>query len=158
MAYPAGTPVKERVVTHIVSTLEAIDGSPSYHHEILAVKRQSPDNPVLVFTAQEFPAIIVSHADIVRSDDVNAMIQCELGVTLRASLLDRENHATELEWLVADLHKALLTDVTRGGIAVDTKITGETVYDQEEQTGIASVDLAVRVRFRHLYDDPNTPI
>lgn len=158
MAYPTGTPVKERVMTNLVAALEAIDGSPAYHHEVLAVKRQSPDNPVLVFTAQEFPAIILSHADISRDDSVNAMIQCELGVTVRASLLDRENHATELEWLVADLHKALLTDVTRGGVAMDTKILGETVYEQEEVTGVASVDLAVRVRFRHLYDDPNTPI
>lgn len=156
MAYPAGTPVKESILANVVTTLQGITGSPNYHHTIRSVKRLDVDNPFVAFDSQEFPAIILSYAEVTRDDSTHGVIRGEIGQSAIAVLSNRESYATELEWLIADIHRALLSTYTRGGYAFDTKITGEQVLEPEEVAGLAAVQITFRMRFGHAYDDPNT--
>jgi len=139
---------------HLVSTLQGITGA-GYHTAVAAVHRYRGDNSMLL---QQVPAIILDAPQSRVRDSVNGMLEFDMSTTVRLVLADRIEPGQELEWFCADARKALLTDVTRGGAAMDTKVESETLYQSDAGTSIAVADLGVRVRFRHVYDDPNTPI
>ena len=157
MTYPSGTLVKDRIVLDIKSTLEAI-ASPTNHTTVVSVRRYGVDNPFFAFNAQEFPAIIISPVDVTRSNTVAGELTCEMNLTARCMVFDRETFASELEWFAADVQQSLLVDHTRGGDAWDTHVFAEDIAQPEDVSGLAYVDVSIRVRFAHLYADPTTPI
>ena len=155
MAYPTGTPVKEQVLDNLKTTLELIAGGASYHTTLRGVHRLRGVNAMQL---QQFPAVIIDVAGTAHDDGVNGMVSCSMDVNLVAVITDRTDPAQELEWLAADIKRALLIDVTRGGAAVDTKFVSDDIQISDDVTSVAAVQVQARVRFRHLYADPNTSI
>lgn len=56
--------------------------------------------------------------------------------------------------LVADIHKALHVDISRGGVAVDTNLIGAEVFADWPAAPIVTVEVELRVDFRTERDDP----
>lgn len=154
MAYPSGTPVDEAILDNVVATLAAI-ATPSYH---LTFKRAERFIPLNATQVQEYPSALVGTADITWSDALHFRLSGDMRFTVRALVEDREAHQESLAWAAADVRKALLADVTRGGLAVDTKVLAQSPFMLISEAGnaVTGVDVSVQVRFRHQYDDPNT--
>lgn len=155
MAYPAGSPVKERVLEHVKTTLAAI-ASPAYFTDVVAVKRQTSENPYVALDQAEFPAVLISVPTTSYDDGVNGILSASTNVSLRLVVQAREGVSSNIEQFISDVKAALLADWTRGGLALDTKIVGDEVLVPEEVTGYAVADVSLTLRWRHLYSDPNT--
>ena len=54
-----------------------------------------------------------------------------------------------------DIHKALMADITRGGNAHDTQVTGWQYIVDDSQPYAAQLD--VKIRIRETYNDPTIP-
>lgn len=160
MAYPTGTPVSERVLVNLQTVLEGITGAPTYYTTVMGVHRNKGDNPL---SLSEHPAIMIIDGDEV--DDENSawpMVECELPVNLRCSIRMRNGVETELQKFAADVSQAIrqnyrLPDVG-GDVALVAYVTGKQVMQSDTVSPIGVVDVAVRIRYRYLHDDPNTPI
>lgn len=152
MTYPSGTPVDELVLENIRATLAAV-AAPSFHYTLKSVSRLQDLSTKQVV---EFPAAFIGTPRYVWSDKINPLYSATMEVTVRAFVEDIVSFSTSLSWLGADVRQALLADVTRGGVAVDTKITAQEPFMSVEGDGPSNaVDLTVQVRFRHLFTDPN---
>lgn len=153
MAYPTGTPVDELILANVATTLAAV-ASPTYHFTFKGVQRSVPLDATRV---QEFPTALIGAAEVTWSDALHYRMGGDARFTVRVAVEDRETHPAAVAWAAADVRKALLADVTRGGFAVDTKIIQQSpiVLVAEAGNAVVGVDVSVQVRFRHQYDDPN---
>lgn len=155
MAYPSGTPVDEAIVADLTAALGGI-ATPAYHTDVRQALRFDPENGV---NLQTFPAIVVGPAAVSWDDTVHGLLSGTLTTTVRGFVQARTQPATTLAWLAADIRKALLDDYTRGGVALTTRILDQATWTLDESAHpIHGIDVQVLVLFRHLYDDPNSPI
>jgi hypothetical protein len=153
MPYPTGTPVDEAILDNVKTTLEGI-ATPNYRYTIARVERIRPTG-MLEF--REFPLLLIGVPTITWRDNVSNRLTGDMRLTIRGVVLDRESGFESVNWLAADVRKALLADTTRGGLACWTRIESqEAALGVEEGGANPSVDLTVLIHFRHLYDDPNT--
>lgn len=154
MVYPTGTPVQETILDHVKTTLAAI-ASPTYHTTVIEVTRLRGDN---LFEMPQRPCVVISVPDVEDTDTTLAMIAKEMRFTCRCALDDRTDAQEAVGWFIQDIRHALTRDITRGGVAVDTHVTGSIPFQSDQLSSICGADVLVHIQFRHLYDDPNTPI
>ena len=87
------------------------------------------------------------------SKQVPLLIQAE--IESLHDTADDDSEPDKVGWrLVADLHKALHVDITRGGVAVDTNLIGAEVFADWPAAPIVTVEVELRVDFRTERDDP----
>lgn len=154
MPYPTGTPVDEAILDNIAAVLATI-AAPSYHTTVRRVERLK----ALGYPIVEFPCVIVGVPRISWSDRVANRLTGEMALVVRGIVDDRENGIQSVNWLAADIRKALLLDTTRGGLACWTRVQAQEASLNVEESGtFPSVDVEVLVHFRHQFDDPNTAL
>jgi hypothetical protein len=147
---PSGIPVKRAVFENLETTLAAITAGSDYYTSVARVTRI--DSVPIELT--EYPAIILtpSSTDYDPPGDATTLaiaghyrIDATLVIRTRTSAVD------ELENFIRDVHKAILVDVTRGGIAIDTRLTSDRVFyptDIEEPVAIAELSIEIIYRTR----------
>ncbi|MCH9836015.1 hypothetical protein K0U83_10155 [bacterium] len=147
---PSGIPVKRAVFENLETTLAAITAGSDYYTSVARVTRI--DSVPIELT--EYPAIILtpSSTDYDPPGDATTLaiaghyrIDATLVIRTRTSAVD------ELENFIRDVHKAILVDITRGGIAIDTRLTSDRVFyptDIEEPVAIAELSIEIIYRTR----------
>lgn len=147
---PSGLPVKRAVFENLETTLAAITAGSDYYTSVARVTRI--DSVPIELT--EYPAIILtpSSTDYDPPGDATTLaiaghyrIDATLVIRTRTSAVD------ELENFIRDVHKAILVDITRGGIAIDTRLTSDRVFyptDIEEPVAIAELSIEIIYRTR----------
>lgn len=156
MAYPAGTPVDEQILQDLEATLAAI-AAPSFHFDVAQVLRADALGAGLRFV--ELPGILIGTPTYVWDDKTNPLYAATMTVALHCELRSIETLLADQAWLAADVRQALLADVSRGGVAVDTKILSHEpylIFNEASAVSGAGIDVVVQIRFRHLFTDPNT--
>ncbi len=162
MAYPTGTPVAERVLVNLQAVLQAIAGAPSYKTTVVSngVFRNAGDNPL---SLKQWPAILIVENDVV--EDENSawpMVECDATLTLRCALQMRTGIESALRDFAADVKMAVRQNYRLpdggGDVALVAFVTGEAVFQSDGASPIGVVDVPVRIRYRYLFEDPNTPI
>lgn len=162
MAYPSGTPVQERALQNLQTALEAINGSPGFYTTLApdGVHRNKGDNPLEL---KQFPAILMMEGEV--SKDENSawpMVECVMPVVLRCALNRRDGVETELRKFAADVAQAVRANYRLadggGDVALVAEVTGEQAYQTDGVSPIGAVDVVLSIRYRYLYEDPNTPI
>lgn len=162
MTYPTGTPVQERALQNLQTALEAIAGSPSFYTTLApsGVHRNKGDN---VLELKQYPAILIMEGEV--SKDENSawpMVECVLPVVLRCALARRDGVETELRKFSADVAQAVRANYrladSGGDVVLVAAVTGEQAYQSDGVSPIGAVDVVLSIRYRYLYDDPNTPI
>jgi len=154
MPYPTGTPVDEAILDNIATVLATIS-APSYHTTVRRVERHRPFGYPIV----EFPAIVIDAPRVAWSDNVANRLAGDMSVVIRGMVDDRETGVEAVNWLAADIRKALLLDTSRGGLACWTRVREqESFLNVGESGAFPSVDVEVLIHFRHQYDDPNTAL
>jgi hypothetical protein len=147
---PSGIPVKRAVFENLETTLAAITAGSDYYTSVARVTRI--DSVPIELT--EYPAIILtpSSTDYDPPGDATTLaiaghyrIDATLVIRTRTSAVD------ELENFIRDVHKAILVDITRGGLAIDTRLTSDRVFyptDIEEPVAIAELSIEIHYRTR----------
>lgn len=153
---PSGSPVKEQVLDNLQTTLAAIAAGDDYYNTVALVNRI---NTAPVEVAQ-YPAIIITPigTDYDQPGEATTLaIRANFRIQLTLILRTRDNPSEELENFIRDVHKALLVDITRGGLAINTRmISDEVYYPTQIEEPVAVADCGIVVDFRTLRTDLNT--
>ena len=155
MAWPSGDTIRKLVVDDVKTTLEAITGSPTYKTTVELVEIAGKN----ALTLNVFPAAIISPPAIQTRGDRLDIIQATLDLTVTLAVRSYEDTIPDaLYEFVEDVRVALLSDVTRGGVAMDTQVTADAPFALGPSDPIFGADLSVEVLYRQLRTDPATAI
>lgn len=148
-----GTPLNETIVRQIEGVLRSIDGTGQWNQKIESVVDFEAWDDDLVMPAAMVLQLSSDEDDGLFSD--RQMV--EFNFQIVACLSKWTDARLAANRLVADIKRALLSDVTLGGYARSTRITRVEwfQYDQDEG-GRAGATLFGTVQYRHLRADPYT--
>jgi hypothetical protein len=143
--------IRESIVKNLVTTLEKIVEGATYGITICRVER-IPSSP---FSEADFPLAMVQ--DIAEEKDDGSPVGYSTSV-LKVQIIVWDSNYDELSeranLLLADVEKALHSDVTRGGYAFDTNIIGNQLISAEEALPVGGVIIDIEVLYRHTLGDP----
>lgn len=144
---PATDPIPSLILDNIETVLAEINGGSTYFYSVAQV--QVPG--FLDVTVQTTPAIIIIPGSTNDDDvEVYGLQTTRWNLDIIGVLRERsDDRARDLLRFLHDIYKALLTDPTRGGYAIDTKWLGwnpELPADSSDLT--AWISCAIQVHFR----------
>ena len=153
MAWPAGIPVDQRIVSNLVTTLQGIVAGGVFKTTVRMVKVAGKDVPKL----DSFPAILIQQPRVTYDDRTAGILRGDMFVMMQAVVRsDGDAIPSLLSDLIADVRVALLADYTRGGDAQDTSMQSSEPYALVDGYPLFGADIQVSILFRHLYADPAT--
>lgn len=149
--------VRENIFENIQTTLAAIVAGGTYDNTIQRVERWKQHG-------QDFqgamPLIVITSGPEKRSDRTYPLTICDLTVYLslwtRQAESDSADSETVLNSILGDITKALKTDLTRGGYAVDTEITDIEPFDVVEGQPYSGLIITLAINYRHQQNNPKT--
>ncbi len=148
--------VRERIIANIKTSLEVITQANGYNFDFSSqtVQRWSMHGN----TPVDIPMIIVTPGDEMEEPSVHPFTECVLSVFLSVFYINDKNDPvptdTYLNRLQADIKKAALLDHTRGGEAIDTDIVSTSPFVSVEGQHYAGLMIELKVKYRHLRNDP----
>ena len=154
-----GDSVEWRVIQSVVQALETVtDGNDTFYTSPARVFRMFGN----VLEVVEYPCFIVTPLDSPHSHDCpNGLerVDLKLSVTCalnRAPELTQDNEALEksIRDMATDAQKALLADLKRGGIAIDTIVQRVEVFELVGGQPVQAAEIVVTIPFRHYTADP----
>ncbi|MDP9136442.1 MAG: hypothetical protein M3N56_16630 [Actinomycetota bacterium] len=146
--------VEQRVIDHVVATLEGITITGGYQQSVKDVHVMDSN----ALDVPRVPAVIVlyqrneQHAAWPKAP--NGLVTCFLHLLVWAAM-DKEPSTwrRDIGRLASDIGKALRTDWTRGQLAVDTIVDEVLIANEGDGFPVAVAQANVRVHFRHRYED-----
>lgn len=155
---PSSQPVKEQILDDVITTLQGINGGATYFFDIVDANIKRLDvAPPMVST---YPSIFVGPAgteyDNPRSEVVRT-VAGSLRLQISCYLRTATDVAGEVERLIHDVHTALYVDITRSGLAINTRLVRDEVFYPTEATEpICGADIFVDIDYRALRTDLTT--
>lgn len=153
---PSGSPVKEQILDNLQTTLASITAGSDYYNSVALVNRINTA-PIEV---AEYPAIIITPlgADYDQPGVATTLaIRVNYRIRLTLIIRTRDNPSEELENFIRDVHRSLLVDITRGGLAINTRMLSDDVYYPTQiEEPVAVADCTITVDFRTLRTDLNS--
>jgi hypothetical protein len=153
VAYPTDDPARATIMGNIVTALQGIAGAPTYRTTV-----HSSNVKVLGANALQlpsFPALIVEVERQTTTDNVFPMILQRMQFDVLAAVESRTDALKKVRDLIEDVRIALLTDVSRGGLAVDTHVTADEPFVPEVSQPLYAARITVDVQYRHQRLDPS---
>ncbi|MCK9555013.1 hypothetical protein M0R36_04250 [bacterium] len=148
--------VREKILQNLKTTLESITTDNGYNFDFNAdtVQRWSMHGNSLV----DVPTVILSPGDEEEKGGTLPYIQCELTVYLDVFFINNESDSivtdTYLNRLQGDIKKAVLSDYSRGGYAIDTNVRGTTPFETTEGQQYAGIIIEIGITYQHKRNDP----
>jgi hypothetical protein len=138
------------ILDNLEATIAAISTAGGYHFTIGLARRG-----LLHYNAvpeDKFPAAFVAGADEKRKNVTNTQFRSDISVAVvgyvrTADAADTDQLEDDLDSLIADLTKAIMADITRGGNAVLTEIT-DIDTDKGALAPYSAVEMTVRCEYR----------
>jgi hypothetical protein len=156
---PSGNPVSEQVVSALEALMATIvsDGTPGAPYFTDVVKVVRYDSEALNTNSAPMIAIIPSGSDYddPGGQNVGELVD-DMDVRLLLILRESTDPGTKLLRFERDVKKAILADISLGGVALKTSINSSTHTLPEERDSLAFTDLSIRVRFRTPRTDLHT--
>lgn len=150
MTYPTTDTVRNLIVDNVRTTLAAVAAGASYRNTIRKVLVAGL-MPQAVF---EFPCAVLVPMAANHSNERIGLISTRLDLVVHLRSRDLGDEALDhtgveaMHDLVEDVRKALLADHTRGGYALDTLVTGDSVYPANTTAPAYAADVNVSVDYR----------
>lgn len=148
----AEEPIRERILQHCETSLQAIDGTGAYHTALASIARgrQVPkEDPA------DLPAAFLQEGDEGFTQDTNLLLTRTLPVSVEVLLRSAaDNLPTLANRAAADVERALTTDPTRGGLAKRTDITGIAITNDEAPGVLASIRCDFVIEYHTLRGNP----
>lgn len=155
---PSSESLKEQILANIVTTLEGVTGGSDYFHTIYQVKRL--DTPSTSFAS--FPAVLVVPLSTQYDNPRSAVVGANHGsfqIQLSCFIRTATDISKQIERLIHDVHTALWVDISRGGIALNTRIVSDDVfYPSPETEPLGGVDISIEVDYRTPRTDLTTAV
>jgi len=150
--------VRELIMQNVKATLSAIRVSDGYNFNMSTdtVQRWS----MFGNRAIDYPYYVIDMAQETEEPVPNPKVSLRLSITVSAYYVQDESDTNDtglyINRMLADIKKALLVDVTRGGNAIDTKITESTKFSTEEGQESTGIIVGIDVLYQHVLGDPYT--
>ena len=144
--------IREKIMANVETTLEGITTAAGYNSTIQRVYRIR----LAGLNIQEFPSIVVIPGREINAEEPVDRYTERLSFVLECWLKEasKDDIATQVNKLVADVQKALLVDYTRGGMAINTKLLGNEPFYNDVNAPYGGVDIEIEIHYRHQYSDP----
>ena len=108
---------------------------------------------------RDYPAIVITPlgTDYDQGGDATTLaLHGDYRLRLTLVVRTRDNASQSLEEFIRDVHKALLVDITRGDLAINTRmLSDEVYYPTQIEEPVAVADCVVLVSYRTLRTDLN---
>ncbi|MCD6459406.1 hypothetical protein J7L67_01910 [bacterium] len=146
--------IREKIMQNLVTTLEGITTGNGYNNTINAVYRWEQTGNSLV----DVPVIELNIAGEDTENSPNPYTTATLSVMIDLFVRhDKSNFSGSTDayliTFLADITKALMTDNTRGGNAIDTVITGNSPFDIVDGQGFTGLTVIIDILYRYkIYD------
>ncbi len=148
----AAEPIRELILQDCESSLGAIDGTGAYHHALVSVERGKPAVPE---DLKALPAAFIQEGEEMNVQDINLLVSRRLSITVEMWVRsDQDDLPTLTNRALGDLELALMADLTRGGQAIDTEVTGRTVELDERPGVLGTARLQCAIDFQTLKKNP----
>lgn len=79
-----------------------------------------------------------------------------MDLVVRCHVNSVQSPESEIEKILGDMEKALMTDPTRGGYAIDSQVLTNAAYALDDLKASSGFDLHVGILYRHLRSDPRS--
>lgn len=145
--------LENRIIDNVVTTLEGIDGTGSWHVNVAKVARMEGN----MAADMRAPGIAVVHDGSRLSEKALASFRYQLGLVLSLVLSgDAVDWDEQLGDFASDCQAALQADWTRGGLALNTTVQTVEVFDAAPGTPYVVAELGVEIDYRTDPDDPTS--
>ncbi len=148
------TAIRERIMQNIAVVLEQISTANGYNNTLQGVYRFEQKGNSTV--KEPFLEILPVSEDIQPAPEpyVTCTLTLNLDVWVRHSKSEFDGSTDAyLITFLQDITRAIMSDTSRGGLAIDTKITGNYPFVTVEGQPYAGVTVTVEIRYRHKRDD-----
>lgn len=115
--------------------------------------REVHRNAIGIPAQAQLPAVCILSADVSKTQRVSAT-ECKLAVTLFAAVEASIDLADAVDKIEADIEKAIATDPTFGGIAMDAYVVGTSEAINEEIPTMGGTAITLEIVWRHRVGDP----
>lgn len=153
---PSGEPVKELVLQDLEAVFLGITEGTDYYTTVRRVHRVE----TVPIEVKEYPCIILTPlGSDYDQPGAATTLSLQTHSRIRATLIvrTRDNATLALERFIRDVHKALLVDITRGGLAINSRMLDDRVYYPTQlDEPVAVADCTLEIYFRTLRTDLNS--
>ena len=151
----AADTIREKIMANIETAITAITIANGYNRTIESVQRWKQSGN----TFSNVPCVIIGAGAEVFEDRPGFLTSCKLPVMLDLWIVHDENVdviSTDalLNIFLGDIKKALMTDYTRGGYAVTTRIQNAIPFETTEGQPYAGMIITTEIEYRHNTLDP----
>lgn len=145
--------ISERILQNVETTLTGITTGNGYSVTVQQVYRNT-DASIMAVT---FPYIDLPEPQEDSEDVPLGLTTKFMHLTLNLFISNDTSPANKvMNNFIGDVVKALLTDHTRGGLAVDTDVKAERVTSDETAEPFLQTSMSVDIHYRHKYGDPTS--
>ena len=145
---PSGTPVKEAILDNMQTTLGNISAGSAYYHSVASISRIN----TVPIEIRDYPAIVITPlgTEYDQGGDATTLaLHGDYRIRVTLVIRTRTDASQSLEEFIRDVHKALLVDITRGGLAINTRMLSDDVYYPTQiDEPVAVADCVVLVSYR----------
>lgn len=146
--------IREQIVANAATALAAINGSGDYHTALETIARSQ----LVPRNLDALPATHVREGEerIVDGPDplITRILSLHVLGWIAREVDEPDALATMKNRLQADIERAVLTDPTRGGLAVNTRVAGSPAVDDLEADHLGAVQVDFEVLYRTRTHDP----
>ncbi len=154
MVYPTGSPVKHDLLDQLRTNFAAI-ATPDYKHN---VRRAEVFGGQEIQLGRALPAVVI----VPDRDQVSRYLTCQriesiMEITAYGAVRIVPGSSAwreSVQWLLADIRKAVTADIQLSGKAVYVDLVGEDLPELVD-SNIAVGQVQLRVAYRHDFDNPN---
>ena len=144
--------VREQIELNLKTVLESVV-TPTYGQTIQKVFRYG--QPFTDLNTIPAAQILPENED--KEPRPHPLYSCVANYTIALVVESQsETIAAAVNQILADVEKALMIDVTRGGLATETLIRGNAVFESGPAEPIGDCRLRIAVKYRHQHGDPFT--
>jgi len=145
---PIGEPIKEQILSDIEATIRSITGGADYYYTIEKVLRL--DTGALQLNS--FPGVVIVPTNTGYDNSRSTVVGVVAGsfeIILSCYLRTATNVAKSVERLIRDVHTALYVDITRGGLAINTRVLSDDIfYPDDAVEPVCGADIRIMVDYR----------
>ena len=152
--------VRERILVNLKTTLENIKIANGYNFDFSdkTIQRWNMHGNRLV----DLPVIVISPGNEDEKSVPNPFEECVLTIYLDVFFVNEIDDPTPTDTYInrlqGDIKKAVLSDPTLGGEAIDTDVTGTTPFETTEGQVYAGIIMELNIRYRHIRNNPTQKI
>ena len=150
------TPLIEQIAAAIATDIDAITVANSFNQDLTAVRPKRNDFDT---AAWDDLTVLISQVEAEKLSGGNLTVMWRQYFMISAIVIDSDSAATSIDtrlnYVASDIAKKLLTDITRGGLAIDTNVHAAVPFD-DEGSGLSGVAVQISVDYRTKEDDPYT--